>query len=89
MTETPLWNGGELDVPTDDPELSNSTLKLGVLEDKPFIIYNYTLQGYKSCSGKEELDPQVIELSEFEVYSKRFIVRLMATGDLQFHFSTI
>ena len=50
-----------MDVPTDDPELSNSTLKLGVLEDKPFIIYNYTSQGYKSCSGTDELDPQVVE----------------------------
>ncbi|KAL5252228.1 hypothetical protein ACHWQZ_G015123 [Mnemiopsis leidyi] len=50
MTRSPLWSGGGVDVPTDDPELSNSTLKLGVLEDKPFIIYNYTRQGYKACS---------------------------------------
>ena len=47
-----LWSGGSQEVPADDPNLSNSTLKLGLLEDKPFVIYNYTLQGYKRCQGQ-------------------------------------
>ena len=53
LTDVPLWNGGGNDVPADDPKLERSTLKLGVLEDKPFIIYNYTLQGKKRCSGEQ------------------------------------
>ncbi|XP_063678543.1 glutamate receptor 1-like [Bolinopsis microptera] len=50
LTSEPLWNSGGSEVPADDPELESSTLKLGILEDKPFIIYNYTAQGYDNCA---------------------------------------
>ena len=56
LTSEPLWNGGGSEVPTDDPELERSSLKLGVLEDKPFIIYNYTVQGYDNCAGQRLRD---------------------------------
>ena len=52
----PIWANGIEDVPSDNPMITDVVLKLGVLEDKPFIIYNYTLYGYPNCSAMPNQD---------------------------------
>nr|AHA51398.2 putative ionotropic glutamate receptor [Hormiphora californensis] len=50
------WYEGERVTPIDSPNLVNVTLKLGVLEDKPFIIYNYTRHNYSRCEDMPNKD---------------------------------
>ncbi|KAL5252227.1 hypothetical protein ACHWQZ_G015122 [Mnemiopsis leidyi] len=56
MRKPPIWTHGQKSVPTDNPMITDVVLRLGVLEDKPFIIYNYTNYGYPNCSSMPNKD---------------------------------
>ena len=67
----PIWTHALPDPPSDKPSVTEVKLRLGVLEDPPFIIYNYTRGPikYNNCSGIRQLHVGHINiyLSELEI----------------------